>query len=215
MILGIVLSLALAQTGPAWPSLTVRWVVPIDDKQRVAGREVQLTRLSVAESPQEVLARFAASFERASLYIPPPRDQLQLYAGRTSLTALDPRTMTTFTVTVWKAEVSGSQILAASTAAVGPLPPQPGPGSELLPISATDMFCTRDEGHATCSFASREPIDAVQRQMEAAAERSGYRFSARDGVWRFARDGQQLEARAERRGEQTRVMLIVYGLPAP
>ena len=123
-MIALLLTLTLSQTAPTWPTLSVQWTVPIEGKQRVGTWEVQLQRLAVTEAPDEVLARFAQSFVEAGLFIPPPEAQVQLYRGRTSLTALEPNSMTSYTVTAWKEEGGLTQVLT-SLSVLGPPSPLP------------------------------------------------------------------------------------------
>ncbi len=209
-MISLLLAITLSQTAPAWPPLTMRWTVPIEGKQRVGGWEVQLQRLSVAEAPDEVLSRFLRSFVEAGLFIPPPADQVQLYKHRRSLTALEPKTMTSYTVTVWSAEGATTQVLTSASVAVAAVP-VPGPAVALLPASAESVFHALDEGHATCSFDSKEAPEAVKRAMEANAKRAGYRATHDADAWQFEREGEHVEARVWIEGGLTRGLLVIYG----
>ena len=208
-MISLLLVITLSQTPPAWPELTVRWTVPIEGKQKVGGWEVQLQRLSVAQEPDEVLSRFLRSFLEAGLFIPGPADQVQLYKHRQSLTALEPKTMTSYTVTVWRAEGSTTQVLTSSSVAVAPSA-APASAAALLPASAQSVFHAFDEGHATCSFDSKEAPDAVKRAMEGNAKRAGYRSTQDADAWQFERDGEHIEARVWIEGGLTRGLLMIY-----
>ena len=214
-MIALMLALALGQQ-PTWPqTLTVRDVVPVHGTQQVGRRTVQLMRVSVAEPVDQVLAAFVKSFHDASLYVPPPHEQLQLYAGKTMLTAVDPRSLRTFTVTVWASATKGSEILSGESA-LSRLPAPVSPELvRLLPASSQGLFCARDEGTLTCTFSANAPVEEVKAAMAQKAAAMGAKFTAADGVWLISSAAARVSVTVKGDGARTRAVVIVQPGAAP
>ncbi len=152
---------------------------------------------------QELAAYFAREFDRAGLYVPPPKDQIQVLR-EPSITALDPFREISLTVIFQENPDKTTTVIIGEAHLADRKKPSDGAFAPLVP-GASNPVVSNLEGMRTLSYRTQLPEAEVRAFYQKQLTTDGYQQPT-PGV--FVKNGQQLQLEYDRTPETGQVLLI-------
>jgi hypothetical protein len=158
LLLGVSAARAADPLPFAWPTPGLIEETEVPGIVQSRGIPMKLRAVRVKPGPDEMLRTYLKAFQLAGFYLPPPKDQVELFRDL-SLTALDYRRWISYTV-IFQANRDGTTTLIMGEANIARRqPPEADDSTPLFP-GATSVLRANAEGSDSVTFrAKAAPVE--------------------------------------------------------
>lgn len=177
LVLELLLTAPPAGAKAQPPPDPLKWEVPgqvsvieVPAQMDVAGIPVRFRVVTSKEKVDSLYQHFAKAFDEAGFYLPPPPRKM---VGPLRLTALDPLTLTSYTV-IFQSQPGGKTEVVVGEARLKDRQPAAAPMAPVYP-GGKDVLQSNFEGARTLGYQAQAKVEEVKAWYQKELTRIGYK----------------------------------------